>query len=183
MKKKFLKIMILGNAGVGKTSILEQYVNKTFTGNYKVTIGADFLTRDLEIDGNKIKLQIWDTAGQEKYRSLGIAYYRGADACMLVYDLTDKASFKDLDKWNEAFLAQLTEEKVKGFPTILLGNKADKPNHIVTAEAVTKWCEDHNSMPHYEASAKLNQGLEEAFENIAKLAMKRNAEDSMYIYY
>jgi Ras-related protein Rab-7A len=182
MKKKFLKIMILGNAGVGKTSILEQYVNKAFTGNYKVTIGADFLTRDLEIDGQKIKLQIWDTAGQEKYRSLGIAYYRGADACMLVFDLSDKTSFKDLDKWNEAFLAQLTEEKVRGFPTILLGNKADKPNRIVTQEQAKKWCDDHSSIPFYETSAKMNQGLEEAFENIARLAMKRNSEDSMYAF-
>ncbi len=173
MKKKFLKIMILGNAGVGKTSILERYVNKSFTGNYKVTIGADFLTRDLEVDGNRIKLQVWDTAGQEKYRSLGVAYYRGADACMLVFDLSDKTTFKDLDKWVEAFFSQLPEDKAKNFPVILLGNKADKPDRIISAEMAKKWCAEHDSAPFYETSAKTNLGLEEAFENLARMALKR----------
>jgi len=179
MKKKFLKIMILGNAGVGKTSILERYVNKSFTGNYKVTIGADFLTRDLEIDGNKIKLQVWDTAGQEKYRSLGVAYYRGADACMLVFDVTDKTTFKDLDKWVEAFFSQLPEDKQKNFPVILLGNKSDKPERIVSNEMAKKWCAEHDNMPFYETSAKTNLGLEEAFENIARMSMKRSQGDDI----
>ena len=179
MKKKFLKVMILGNAGVGKTSILERYVNKSFTGNYKVTIGADFLTRDLEVDGNRIKLQVWDTAGQEKYRSLGVAYYRGADACMLVFDLADKTTFKDLDKWVEAFFSQLPEDKAKNFPVILLGNKADKPDRIISAEMAQKWCAERDAIPFYETSAKTNQGLEEAFEHIARMAMKRAQGDDI----
>eukprot|EP00826_Nyctotherus_ovalis_P037561 TRINITY_DN3433_c0_g3_i1.p1 TRINITY_DN3433_c0_g3~~TRINITY_DN3433_c0_g3_i1.p1 ORF type:complete len:220 (-),score=63.06 TRINITY_DN3433_c0_g3_i1:110-769(-) len=179
MRKKFLKIMILGNAGVGKTAILERYVNKMFTGSYKVTIGADFLTRDIELDGNKIKLQIWDTAGQEKYRSLGVAYYRGADACILVFDLCDKTTFKDLDKWLETFQSQLPEEKAKKFPTMLFGNKADKVERIVSTEAAQKWCSEHDKMPYYETSAKTNQGLEEAFEEIARIAMaKMQANDT-----
>ena len=182
MKKKFLKVMILGNSGVGKTSILEQYVNKAFTGNYKVTIGADFLTKDLDLDGNKIKLQVWDTAGQEKYRGLGIAYYRGADACAFVFDMTDKNSFKDLDKWNEAFLAQIPEEKAKNFPTVVLGNKADKKDRIVTDEMARKWCAGRSNTPYYETSAKTGQGLNEAFEQIARLAVKRASEDEMYIF-
>eukprot|EP00829_Urostomides_striatus_P009457 TRINITY_DN2069_c0_g2_i1.p1 TRINITY_DN2069_c0_g2~~TRINITY_DN2069_c0_g2_i1.p1 ORF type:complete len:248 (-),score=81.43 TRINITY_DN2069_c0_g2_i1:29-727(-) len=177
MKKKFLKVMILGNSGVGKTSILEQYVNNGFNGNYKVTIGADFLTKDLEIDGKKVKLQIWDTAGQEKYISLGIAYYRGADACMFVFDLTDKASFKALDKWNEVFIAQIPEEKAKKFPLILLGNKADKDGRIVTEENAKVWCAAHDGMPFYETSAKTAVGLSEAFSHVAKLAMKRADDD------
>jgi Ras-related protein Rab-7A len=180
MKKKFLKVMILGNSGVGKTSILEQYVNKAFTGNYKVTIGADFLTKDLELEGNRIKLQVWDTAGQEKYRGLGIAYYRGADACAFVFDLTDKTSFKDLDKWTEAFLAQIPEDKAKNFPIVVLGNKADKKDRIVTEEMARKWCAAHGSAPYYETSAKTGQGLNEAFEQVAGRAIKRAAEEEMY---
>ena len=165
--------MILGNAGVGKTAILERYVNKVFSGSYKVTIGADFLTRDIELDNNKIKLQIWDTAGQEKYRSLGVAYYRGADACVLVFDVCDKTTFKDLDKWLEAFQSQLPEEKVNGFPTVVLGNKVDKPDRVVTPEMANNWCKEHENFPYYETSAKTDQGLETAFESIARLAMKR----------
>eukprot|EP00826_Nyctotherus_ovalis_P026887 TRINITY_DN2096_c0_g1_i2.p1 TRINITY_DN2096_c0_g1~~TRINITY_DN2096_c0_g1_i2.p1 ORF type:complete len:205 (+),score=67.32 TRINITY_DN2096_c0_g1_i2:200-814(+) len=173
MRNKFLKIMILGNAGVGKTAILERYVNEAFTGNYKVTIGADFLTKDIELDNNKVKLQIWDTAGQEKYRSLGVAYYRGADACVFVFDVCDKTTFKDLDKWLEVFQSQLADDKAKGFPMMVFGNKTDKPDRIVTAEAVRKWCADHETIPFYETSAKTGQGLDKAFENIAKAAIAR----------
>ncbi len=180
MKKKFLKVMILGNSGVGKTSILEQYVNRTFTGKYKVTIGADFLTKDIDVDSNKIKLQIWDTAGQEKYKSISVAYYRGAEACLLVYDITDKNSFKGLDRWAEDFLAQVPEDKAKNFPLVLLGNKADKPERIVTQEMARKWCMSHDNIPFYETSAKTRQGLDDAFEQIAKLALKRAIDDEMY---
>ncbi len=179
MKKKFLKVMILGNSGVGKTSLLEQYVNRAFSGAYKVTIGADFLTKDLDVEGSKIKLQIWDTAGQEKYRSLSVAYYRGADACLLVYDITDKTSFKDLDKWLEAFLAQLSEDKAKRFPIVLLGNKADKKERIVTPEMAKKWCVAHEDMQFFETSAKTRQGVDDAFEQIAKMSVKRSSEEEM----
>ena len=179
MKKKFLKVMILGNSGVGKTSILEQYVSRAFTGKYKVTIGADFLTKDIEIDSNKIKLQIWDTAGQEKYQSISVAYYRGADACFLVYDVADKVSFKGLDRWVEAFLTQLPEGKVKDFPLVLLGNKADKEDRIVTPAMAKKWCESHEGIAFYETSAKTRQGLDEAFQHISKLAVERAMEEDM----
>ncbi len=182
IKKKFLKVMILGNSGVGKTSLLEQYVTRAFSGAYKVTIGADFLTKDLDIDGSKVKLQIWDTAGQEKYRSLSVAYYRGADACFLVYDITDKTSFKELDKWLDAFTAQLTEDKVKNFPLILLGNKADKKERIVTTEMARKWCTSsgHEDMPFFETSAKTRVGVDEAFEQITRMAIKHSSEEEMY---
>ena len=173
MRKKFLKIMILGSAGVGKTAILERYVKETFTGTYRVTIGADFLTKDIELDGNKVRLQIWDTAGQEKYRSLGTAYYRGADGCVFVFDLCDRRTLTDLDKWYVAFRSQLSEEKAKGFPMMLFGNKADKPERIVTTEAAKKWCKEYNDMPYYETSAKTGEGLEKAFEVITRTAIER----------
>eukprot|EP00826_Nyctotherus_ovalis_P037555 TRINITY_DN3433_c0_g2_i3.p1 TRINITY_DN3433_c0_g2~~TRINITY_DN3433_c0_g2_i3.p1 ORF type:complete len:207 (-),score=54.36 TRINITY_DN3433_c0_g2_i3:175-795(-) len=172
MRKKFLKIMVLGDAGVGKTAILDRYVNEKFTGKYKVTIGADFLTRDLEINGSKIKLQIWDTAGQEKYKSLGKAYYRGSDACILVFDLCDKTTFKHLDDWLDIFLSQLAEDKAKHFPLVLFGNKADKAEREVTTETARRWCSFHDGMAYYETSAKTKQGLDEAFVHIAELAMK-----------
>ena len=86
-QKKLLKVIILGDSGVGKTSLMNQYVNKKFTSQYKATIGADFLTKELMIEDKLVTMQIWDTAGQERFQSLGMAFYRGADACVLVYDI------------------------------------------------------------------------------------------------
>ena len=83
-RKELLKVIILGDTGVGKSSLMGRYVNDKFDTRYKATIGADFLTKEVEVEGTKVTLQIWDTAGQERFQSLGSAFYRGADACMLV---------------------------------------------------------------------------------------------------
>lgn len=82
-KKVLLKVVILGDSGVGKTSLMNQYVNKKFTNQYKATIGADFLTKEVIVDDRVVTMQIWDTAGQERFQSLGVAFYRGADCCVL----------------------------------------------------------------------------------------------------
>ena len=106
-KKVLLKVIILGDSGVGKTSLMNQYVNRKFSNQYKATIGADFLTKDITLeDGRQVTLQIWDTAGQERFQSLGVAFYRGADACVLVYDVTSQNSFKTLETWRDEFLIQ-----------------------------------------------------------------------------
>merc|ERR1712078_475636 len=86
-KKVLLKVIILGDSGVGKTSLMNQYVNKKFSTQYKATIGADFLTKEVMVGDRLVTMQIWDTAGQERFQSLGVAFYRGADACVLVFDV------------------------------------------------------------------------------------------------
>ena len=78
---------------------MNQYVHKRFSNQYKATIGADFLTKELMVDDKLVTLQIWDTAGQERFQSLGVAFYRGADSCVLTYDITDAKSFDNLDSW------------------------------------------------------------------------------------
>eukprot|EP01031_Cornospumella_fuschlensis_P043043 gene43043-52603_t len=115
-KKVLLKIIILGDSGVGKTSLMNQYVNKKFTTQYKATIGADFLTKEIMIDDKLVTLQIWDTAGQERFQSLGVAFYRGADACVLVYDITNEKSFEAVGAWREEFLAQASPRDPDHFP-------------------------------------------------------------------
>lgn len=86
--KNYLKIVILGDSGVGKTTLLQQYLNGKVSRQTKPTIGADFSKKEILIDNTVVTLQIWDTAGQEKFQSLGYAFYRGADCCALVYDIT-----------------------------------------------------------------------------------------------
>eukprot|EP01083_Nonionella_stella_P289686 985831_1 len=113
-RKVTLKLVILGNSGVGKTSLMNRYHSNKFTGQYKATIGADFLSKQLSVTPSaspssppsppqNVTLTIWDTAGQERFQSLGKAFYRGADVCMLVYDVTDRKSFEECQKWKEEF--------------------------------------------------------------------------------
>ena len=139
-QKKTLKMVILGDSGVGKTSLMNRYATGKFTGQYKATIGADFLAKDnvvvSDIFGTRhlVSLQIWDTAGQERFQSLGVGFYRGADACLLVYDVTDPHSLDHLEHWRKEFLEQVGGGGIGGglgdasaqFPFVVLGNKMDK---------------------------------------------------------
>ncbi|XP_042436948.1 ras-related protein Rab7-like [Zingiber officinale] len=95
---KELKVLLVGDFG---------YVHKKFTQQYKVTIGADFVTKEILVDDRLVTLQIWDTAGQERFQSLGVAFYRGVDCCVLVYDVNVRRSFDTLDNWHDEFLNQL----------------------------------------------------------------------------
>lgn len=96
-----------------------------FVEEHKATIGADFLTKEVEIDDYLVTLQIWDTAGQERFQALGNAFYRGSDACVLVYDISSRESFEALDNWKNNFLNQTMPEDSSKFPFLLLGNKSD----------------------------------------------------------
>ncbi len=120
-KKVLLKVIILGDSGVGKTALLHKYVNGQFIEEHKATIGADFMTRQINIDNKVIDLQIWDTAGQERFQSLGRAFYRGADACVLVYDITSQPSLEQIDTWRRNFLDQAQIKDERSFPFLLLG--------------------------------------------------------------
>lgn len=106
-KRALFKVIVLGDSGVGKTSLVAQYVHKRFSNQYKATIGADFMSKELQVDDRLVTLQIWDTAGQERFQSLGVAFYRGADCCVLVYDVNVLKSFDNLDNWHREFLNQV----------------------------------------------------------------------------
>ena len=114
--KIFMKIVVIGDSGVGKTSLLQQYMNGKMNAQTKPTIGADFSKKTIEVDGQEVTLQIWDTAGQERFQSLGYAFYRGADCCALVYDLTNSSSFENLDKWKMGFIENASPSDVATFP-------------------------------------------------------------------
>ncbi|ELR23891.1 rasrelated protein Rab-7, putative [Acanthamoeba castellanii str. Neff] len=158
-KKVLLKIIILGDSGVGKTSLMNQYVNKKFSNQYKATIGADFLTKEVMVDDKLVTLQIWDTAGQERFQSLGVAFYRGADACVLVFDVN--AGPRDPET----------------FPFIVLGNKIDlESSRVVSQKRAQTWCQSKGNIPYFETSAKEAINVEQAFQTIAKNAMKEEED-------
>jgi Ras-related protein Rab-7A len=104
---------------------MNQYVNRKFSSQYKATIGADFLTKEVTMDDRVTSIQIWDTAGQERFQSLGVAFYRGADCCLLCFDVTNPKSFEALDSWRDEFLIQASPRDPDNFPFVLLGNKVD----------------------------------------------------------
>ncbi|TFK12129.1 protein TBATA [Platysternon megacephalum] len=149
-KKVLLKVIILGDSGVGKTSLMNQYVNKKFSNQYKATIGADFLTKEVMVDDRLVTMQIWDTAGQERFQSLGVAFYRGADCCVLVFDVTAPNTFKTLDSWRDEFLIQASPRDPENFPFVVLGNKIDLENRQVSHSGLSlkllNWraCQDNS---------------------------------------
>lgn len=185
-KKVLLKIIILGDSGVGKTSLMNQYVNKRFSNQYKATIGADFLTKEVMIDDKLVTLQIWDTAGQERFQSLGVAFYRGADACILVYDITVEKSFTQLQSWRDEFLSQASPRDPDNFPFVVIGNKIDREQERrVSKSQATTWCKSKGSkpIPYYETSAKEAIKVEAAFLEAAQMALHQEstAEPDVFI--
>eukprot|EP00921_Rhytidocystis_pertsovi_P005019 GHVQ01008687.1.p1 GENE.GHVQ01008687.1~~GHVQ01008687.1.p1 ORF type:complete len:211 (-),score=22.05 GHVQ01008687.1:150-782(-) len=182
-KRALLKVIILGDSGVGKTSLMNQYVNKKFTNQYKATIGADFLTKDVIIDDKQVTLQIWDTAGQERFQSLGVAFYRGADCCVLVFDLTNPKSFESLDSWRDEFLVQASPRDAENFPFVSIGNKLDESTkRKVNGSRAAAWCKSKNNIPYFETSAKNAVNVDQAFEEIARKALKQeHTEDQIYL--
>jgi Ras-related protein Rab-7A len=180
-KKVLLKIIILGDSGVGKTSLMNQYVTRRFSKQYKATIGADFLTKDVMIDDKLVTMQIWAPAGQERFQSLGVAFYRGADACILVYDITDAKSFEQLQSWRDEFLIQASPTDSENFPFIVLGNKLDRAgDRRVQQEVAEKWCKEMN-VPFHETSAKMAENVEQAFQDIAKAALAKEQTEDVFI--
>lgn len=116
------KIVIVGSSSVGKSALIVRFVDDRFKDDLLATIGVDFRFRTLTVDGRKVKLQIWDTAGQESFRTIISAYYKSADAIILVFDLTEPGTFRDI---NEFWLREIEEHKEEGCQTMLIGNKGD----------------------------------------------------------
>lgn len=169
-------MIILGDSGVGKTSLMQQYVNKKFSTQYKATIGADFLTKELTLDERKVVMQIWDTAGQERFQSLGVAFYRGADCCVLMFDVTNQKSFDALETWHDEFLLQANPVDPDNFPFMVIANKIDmdESRRVVSAQKAQRWCQEKGNLPYFETSAKEATGVEQAFEVIGRNALQQD---------
>jgi len=179
-KKILLKVIILGDSGVGKTSLMNQFVNHKYSSVYKATIGADFLTKDLVVDDHEVTMQIWDTAGNERFQSLGVAFYRGADCCALCYDVNDQKTFESLNNWRDEFLVQASPKNPDQFPFVVLGNKVDMYEGSIESiqKKAEQWCSEHFNIPFFETSAKNATNVEEAFNSIAKAAIAQKSNDS-----
>ncbi|XP_023640229.1 ras-related protein RABG2 [Capsella rubella] len=183
--RTLLKVIVLGDSGVGKTSLMNQYVYKKFNKQYKATIGADFVTKELHIEDKSVTLQIWDTAGQERFQSLGAAFYRGADCCVLVYDVNNLRSFETLNNWHTEFLKQANPMEPETFPFVLIGNKTDVDggnSRVVSNKRAHEWCGSKGNIPYHETSAKEDTNIDEAFLGVAHIALSNEHKQTNDIY-
>ncbi|XP_057314563.1 ras-related protein Rab-9A-like [Hydractinia symbiolongicarpus] len=162
-KPNFLKVIILGDGAVGKSALMNRFVNNKFDSQSFHTIGVEFLNKEVKVNGEMYTLQIWDTAGQERFKSLRTPFYRGSDICLLVYSVDDEQSFYNLDTWKREFLYYADVKDADLFPFVVLGNKIDLPNHEVPPEQVSAWCHDNGKMQCFETSAKDSINVEQAF--------------------
>ena len=152
------KILIIGESGVGKTCFLLRYAENSFVANHLLTIGIDFKIKVIEIEGKNIKLQIWDTAGQDRFRTITKTYYKGSHGVILVYDVCDERSFGNVKNW----VNQIEQNAKSSICKVLVGNKCDKAERVITEEQGRKLAEEYN-MKFYETSAKTGQNVEETF--------------------
>ena len=164
------KIILVGDSGVGKTCILMRAVNNKYTDAYQATIGFEFLLMYFQVNNVKIKLQIWDTCGQEIYRSLIQGFYRNTTAAILVYSKTNKSSFENLGMW----IKDVKNNTEQDMPIFLIGNKCDEEKRyiVVTKEEGEEYSKQYNLKYFNETSAKSGYNIKELFEEVAKVVYK-----------
>ncbi|KAL3666837.1 Ras-related protein RABE1e [Phytophthora oleae] len=168
-----IKLLLIGDSGVGKSCVLLRYSDDSFTTSFITTIGIDFKVKTIDVDGKRIKLQIWDTAGQERFRTITTAYYRGAMGILLVYDVTDDHSFQNIRNW----MTQIRQNASSNVNKILIGNKCDvDPSERAVTTKQGQDLADEFGIKFFETSAKSNQNIDEAFRSIAVDIQKRLAE-------
>ncbi|BAM41907.1 Rab GTPase [Theileria orientalis strain Shintoku] len=172
------KLVLIGDSGVGKSCLLLRFADDSFTDSYITTIGVDFRFRTVIVNNKRIKLQIWDTAGQERFRTITSTYYRGADGIIMVYDVTDKASFEHINDWLNEVNKYASEDTCK----LLLGNKCDIEDNRDVASTDVERLSEVIEVPAMEVSAKTGHNIDKAFlsitEKLVNLKMQKEPVDS-----
>lgn len=178
-----LKLLLIGDSGVGKTCLLFRFAEDKFNSAFISTIGIDFKIRTIKVDDKNLKLQIWDTAGQERFRTITTAYYRGAAGIMLVYDVTSERSFENIKNW----MRNIDEHASDDVEKMIIGNKADKnlpeDTRVISTERGQTLAMEHEVL-FYETSAKDGNNVEDAFVAIArkikdKMEEKRRQDEEL----
>ena len=159
-----IKLLLIGNTYVGKTMIVQKFIDNSFSKSTVSTIGVDLQSKIIDINGKKVKYLIWDTAGEDRMKTMTYSYYRGCHVILVVYDVTERKSFQNVTTWVEC-IDKFAKSNVL---RILVGNKTDlEDKRVITTEEGKKLAEE-NGLKYYEISALKITGLHEMFEDIAK---------------
>ena len=170
-----LKFVIIGDSGVGKSNILLRYIYNSFSEEFKTTVGVEFGAKNIEIDKKVYRIQIWDTAGQENFRSIARAYYKNSVCAFVVYDISKRSSFEDIQVW----IDDCTKQTAKSVLLFLIGNKNDlNDEREVSYEEGEAYAKAHKMM-FLEASAKTGNNINEIFERSVKQIAK-NIKNNIY---
>ncbi|XP_002166359.1 uncharacterized protein LOC100214114 [Hydra vulgaris] len=161
------KIIIIGDSGVGKSCLLRRFADQSYTDNYINTIGVDFKVRTFEIYGKTVKLNIWDSAGQERFRTIVNTYYRGAHGICLVYDITNMESFTNLNDW----LKDVSELAEKNAKKLIIGTKLDLESQRCVKTDYVQAYSDQFDIPFIETSSKEGRNVDDAFRQMTKLLL------------
>ena len=169
-KELLYKILLLGDSSVGKTCFLMRYADNTFQEIHMSTIGLDYKLKNVQLDDGKIvKIQIWDTAGQDRFRSITKNYYKGAHGIILIYDVTSRKTYENIKNW----VAQIKEEVSEKVTIILVGNKIDdEKNRKVTTEEGEKMAKECE-LDFFETSAKSGVNIDSTFNELVKKTVEK----------
>ena len=160
-----VKVVVVGDVSVGKTSLIRQFTDAQFTEHYKATVGADFSSKMVQLNGSDVQIHVWDTAGQERYRSLALSYFKGAEAAVVVFDVTSESSFQRVGFWLEEVLRGIAKTTLDGFPVTVVGNKIDDlDKRRVTREQASEWCRARG-VAYIESSAKTGENVATVFRS------------------
>ena len=166
-----IKILLVGDSSVGKTCILLRYSENKFQEQFLSTIGLDFKVKHMVIEDKPIKLQVWDTAGQEQYRTITKSFLRGADGILLVFDLTNQTSFDMVTEW----MNSIKENASSTVDIFLIGNKCDL-DRVVTQDKIDDF-QKANNVQYFETSACTGFNIQETFTKMAEVIMKRKESE------
>ena len=162
---RLYKILLLGDCAVGKSCLLLRYCENSFQESHLATIGLDFRLKTITLENNrKIRIQIWDTAGEDRFRAITKNYYKGAHGIILIYDVTDQQSFQHIKDWVD----KIKEESNEGVIIYLVGNKIDLIDKRIITNADGNKLAEEIKIKYYETSAKDSTGGKEVFENLVK---------------
>ena len=167
-----LKFIIIGDAAVGKSNLLVRYTSGQFKEEYQLTIGVEFGSNNVIIGDNTYRIQIWDTAGQENFRSITRSYYKNTACAIIVYEISNKKSFENISSWIE----ECKNTAPKSILMVLVGNKCDLDNREVTEEEGREFAEK-NGMLFFETSAKTGKNVEELFKESVKVIDQKIKEN------
>ena len=172
--KYIIKILTLGDTLVGKSSIVLRFSDNRFDDNHLATIGIDYKTKYIKVKDASVKVLLWDTAGQEKFRNIARQYYKGANGVLLIYDVCDRKTYERIGFWMDE-LKQNNE--IEQLYIILVGNKIDlEEKRVVTREEAEKYAEDNN-INYIEVSAKTGEGILDLFNEVTKGTMDKVFND------